>query len=145
MEIVPLDAASLPAVRRLNMAALPGPVQGNVYKDALVESECSWVALKRGKVVGAVILHSENDKACIRTLAVDAVERGQGIGRMLVEKAIETALGRNQRLYLHVQVDNQEAIELYRRLGFTVAETLTNYYRRLASPDCFVMTRDARS
>ena len=125
------------------MAALAVPVQENVYKDALVKPEFSWVAMKRGKIVGAVMLHDENDKVCIRTLAVDAVERGQGIGCMLVAKAIETASERNQSLYLHVQVDNQEAIELYRRLGFAVAERLANYYRRLACTDCFVMTRDA--
>jgi ribosomal protein S18 acetylase RimI-like enzyme len=43
--------------------------------------------------------------------------------------------------YLHVHVDNEEAIAFYRRRGFVVAETLRGYYPRLDPPDAVVLTR----
>ncbi len=48
-------------------------------------------------------------------IAVDEKTRGRGIGKMLMEKAIETALG---DVALHVESDNP-ARRLYERIGFT--------------------------
>ncbi len=48
-------------------------------------------------------------------IAVDQKTRGRGIGKTLVEKAIETARG---DIALHVEPDNP-AFRLYQRVGFT--------------------------
>ncbi len=48
-------------------------------------------------------------------IAVDQKTRGQGIGKTLVEKVIETARG---DIALHVEPDNP-ARRLYQRVGFT--------------------------
>ncbi|KAF0715794.1 Aste57867_3163 [Aphanomyces stellatus] len=146
MEFVPLDAESVAAVRRLNSAALPIPVQDHVYRDAMTPPVHSCVVTKAGKVIAAILLHEDDDTVmCIRTIAVDIGQRGQGIGRTLIEKAIEVASSTKRTLYLHVQVDNADAIRVYSAMGFNVRERLSNYYRRLACPDCFVMTRDPSS
>ncbi len=48
-------------------------------------------------------------------IAVDGKTRGRGIGKMLMEKAIQTA---NGDVALHVEPDNP-ARRLYERIGFT--------------------------
>ncbi|RHY69276.1 hypothetical protein DYB30_000640 [Aphanomyces astaci] len=145
MEIVELDATSIASVRRLNLAALPIPVQDHIYREALTPPILSWVALRDGKVLGAALVHDDDGGQagglCLRTIAVDIRARGQGIGRLLLEKVVEHASSMmpKKKLYLHVQVDNDDAIRLYQRLGFSVEQRVANYYRRVACVDCFVM------
>ena len=37
-------------------------------------------------------------------------------------------------IYLHVHVANEDALRFYERLGFTIKETLQNYYRNRVEP-----------
>jgi ribosomal protein S18 acetylase RimI-like enzyme len=143
VELKPLDASCIAAVRRLNLSALSIPVQDHVYRDALNNNAavCSWVAWKKAvQVVGAILLHEEDDRICIRTLAVDIRERGIGIGSALLAKALTSCS--SKAFYLHTQVDNTDAIQLYTRMGFRIHRRLDNYYRRLECVDCYVMVRD---
>ncbi|OQR81187.1 hypothetical protein ACHHYP_16693 [Achlya hypogyna] len=145
-EVRAVTAADIPAIRRLNMVALPIQVADHIYREALqVAGAPSWVAVHHasGAIAGAILVHQDVDtRVCIRTLAVDVRHRGQGLGLRLVTQTLEAAAG--HITYLHVQVDNTDAIALYKRAGFLVQERLTNYYRRVACPDCFIMLHNAQ-
>jgi RimJ/RimL family protein N-acetyltransferase len=58
--------------------------------------------------------------------------RGQGIGRRLLERAIEWARGSGvvTRIELHVFTRNEGAIRLYERCGFAVEGTRRRSVRR---------------
>ena len=43
--------------------------------------------------------------------------------------------------YLHVQINNEEAIRFYRQFGFVLGEVVANYYKRLAPPDAVILRR----
>ncbi|MFC6269317.1 GNAT family N-acetyltransferase [Frigoriflavimonas asaccharolytica] len=78
------------------------------------------VATLDSEIVGAVIINKTGMKDYIPEnilvyIATDATKRGQGIGRKLMEKAIETSDG---NIALHVEADNPAKI-LYEKLGFT--------------------------
>jgi ribosomal-protein-alanine N-acetyltransferase len=78
------------------------------------------VAYLESEIVGAVIINQTGMKDYIPEnilvyIATDPEKRGQGIGRQLMEKAIETADG---NIALHVEPDNP-AKRLYEKLGFT--------------------------
>ncbi|MGS0747780.1 GNAT family N-acetyltransferase [Halpernia sp. GG3] len=78
------------------------------------------VAFLEDKIVGSVIVNRTGMKDYIPEnilvyIATDAEKRGQGIGRQLMEKAIEKADG---NIALHVEPDNP-AKKLYEKLGFT--------------------------
>ena len=78
------------------------------------------VAYLDSEIVGAVIINRTGMKDYIPEnilvyIATDAERRGQGIGRKLMEKAIESAEG---NIALHVEPDNPAKI-LYEKLGFT--------------------------
>ncbi len=72
------------------------------------------------ELVGAVIMNKTGmigyiPENILVYVAVDASKRGQGIGKQLVEKAIEESKG---NVKLHVEYDNP-AKRLYERIGFT--------------------------
>ena len=78
------------------------------------------LALEDSKIVGAVVVNETGMKKFIPEnilvyIAVHEGMRGKGLGKVLMEKAIETADG---DIALHVESDNP-AKKLYERLGFT--------------------------
>ncbi|WKW47135.1 GNAT family N-acetyltransferase [Myroides sp. JBRI-B21084] len=77
-------------------------------------------ALLNNELVGAVIVNETGMKDYIPEnilvyIATDANQRGKGIGKTLMQHAIENA---NGNIALHVEPDNP-ARKLYEKLGFT--------------------------
>jgi len=75
---------------------------------------------KAGNLLGIVVVCETGMSGYIPEnllvyIAVDAKTRGRGVGKSLMEKAIETASG---DVALHVEPDNP-ARRLYERIGFT--------------------------
>lgn len=73
-----------------------------------------------GAIVGCVILNNTLMGGYIPEnilvyIAVDATQRGKGIGKKLIDKALSFTKG---NIALHVEADNP-ALKLYESLGFT--------------------------
>ena len=86
---------------------------------------CRLVAVAGGDVVGWASLHGPSPslrRAHVRQLAIALAPgwQGKGIGRRLMERLLHWADGWAGvlRIELHVHVDNEPAIALYRSLGF---------------------------
>jgi ribosomal protein S18 acetylase RimI-like enzyme len=89
--------------------------------ESLPDLDSVVVAEVEGRIVGLLALKHEtwNRRAVIWHLYVDPSVRGQGIGRALIEEAIQTAQRWSARcLWLETQNINHGAIQFYRRLGF---------------------------
>ena len=88
---------------------------------AFVACDTNWFSFVEGKVVGE-----------IHELFVHPDYRRRGIGRTLVEKAVEYARGRNRRIIgLWVGVKNFSAKEFYRKMGFIERVSLGKWTRMI--------------
>ena len=47
-------------------------------------------------------------------------------------------------VYLHVQVNNEAAINFYQHHGFQIVQRKDNYYKRIEPADAFVLQRDLK-
>ncbi|WP_414833872.1 GNAT family N-acetyltransferase [Afifella sp. YEN Y35] len=88
-----------------------------------------FVATKDGRVVGTAFSTPFGpDLATIDMIIVDNSLRGQGLGRRLVEAAIETSGSRNLRL-----VATEDGLPLYKKLGFGERGGIVQHQGKVAS------------
>ena len=112
--------SDVPAIRRLvdtyaGERILLGKATVTLYEDV----QEFWVAEADGSVVGCGALHVLwEDLAEVRTVAVDPVYRGRGVGHAILERLLATAreLGVNRVFVLTFEVD------FFRAHGFTVID-----------------------
>lgn len=83
----------------------------------------SFFALERqNETVAVATTVREDGWSGIINVAVDERHRGQGIGKLLMRHVAQHSLEQEaSRLYLQVVADNEPAVRMYRRLGFTPA------------------------
>lgn len=98
-----------------------------------IESPSARVLVAEGqdRVLGNLVLLTRKDSrtARIYSVIVDPQSRGLGLGRRLVERAIEVAkTSGRERLCLEVRADNAPACALYAQLGFHLVASLPRYY-----------------
>ena len=100
-------------------------------------------------MVGAITCKYEEDEdnkesrvVYIMTITVLKAYRRYGIGSQLLEQAIDDCKKEDvKRIYLHVLESNKSALEFYHKHGFTIKETLLNYYEDLEEPNCLVLEK----
>ena len=84
-----------------------------------------------GWVVGLIRRHPRYCTGRIYAIAVHPEARGLRLGRRLLEHALK-ALRRCgvETVFLEARIDNERAIELYRKVGFAHRHHLPHYYGR---------------
>lgn len=84
------------------------------------------VAESKQMICGFVIAGFDGHRGWIYQLAVDASQRGAGIGRLLVEQALNrlSALG-CEKVNLQVRADNKQVAAFYESLGFAVEDRIS--------------------
>ncbi len=100
-----------------------------------------WVAMQAGEITGAVASREAADEVEILNLAVAHPWRRRGIGRLLIDTALEAAIPAGaRRVFLEVRDSNAGAIAFYVRLGFAKAGRRRGYYQHPAE-DAVLLTR----
>lgn len=82
------------------------------------------------KIVGYVVtMDVDKTTGKIVSIAVRKEFRRHGIGEALLREAIKRLRVRGKtKVALEVRVSNKPAQELYKKLGFKIADTIPNYY-----------------
>ena len=128
----PSDAAAVSA-----LIGSPGVFEGTLQSpdmpvasrvDSMEKNDplaCRLVAVSGDQVVGSAGLHPVHPglrRSHVRVLGISVAAgwQGRGIGRQLLERLLAWAddWGNVLRVELHVHVDNERAIALYRSMGF---------------------------
>eukprot|EP00928_Gymnodinium_smaydae_P038404 TRINITY_DN26501_c1_g1_i1.p1 TRINITY_DN26501_c1_g1~~TRINITY_DN26501_c1_g1_i1.p1 ORF type:complete len:252 (-),score=54.58 TRINITY_DN26501_c1_g1_i1:147-881(-) len=147
--MVDLSPRLLPLVDRLHRKGLPIRYGPDFYNVALRSKPWAKVALWEGCVVGAIICQvSEETDSCVHVKTLVSAWSRRKIASQLLQAILAEARRQGlSRCSLRVHVRNESAVALYKSLGFSVRETLINYYRYSADkleapPDAFFMMRD---
>jgi ribosomal protein S18 acetylase RimI-like enzyme len=79
-----------------------------------------------GEVVGSVMVGYEGHRGWVNYLAVHPDHQGRGLGRRLMERA-EEVLGQLgcAKVNLQVRSSNEAAIGFYRRIGYSVDDSVS--------------------
>jgi len=91
--------------------------------------ETFWVYVERthgwekGPILGYIVFARDGH---IISIAVDPARRRNGIGKMLLERAINHP--RIKKVRAEVRVSNKGAQSFYEEMGFRVAGVISNYY-----------------
>lgn len=90
----------------------------------------------------------------VMTIAVLALYRRMGIGRMMMQRVLDNcervnadpcAYGyRIESVYLNVQVGNDEALRFYESFGFQVRQVLEGYYTNVEPRDAYMLEKELK-
>lgn len=121
------DVAAIAAIER---ASFPDPWSEESFRSML--AHCSFVAVDAaGVIVGYVFAVRVEDAGEILNVAVSPVHRQRGIGRRLVEHALDVLSQHGvAQVFLEVRESNAAARVLYEALGFESIGRRRRYYRR---------------
>lgn len=97
------------------------------WRFALAISE-GCVALDGAEVVGTALMTPFGSDATLNMVIVDAAQRGRGVGRALMNAAMDLAGARHLRL-----IATDEGLPLYEKLGFRAVGEIVQY-QGLAAP-----------
>ena len=88
-----------------------------------------FVAKSDGKLIGYIGVSSVFETADLLLIAVDENYRKAGVGRTLIERAVETAKSKNaERMMLEVYENNTAAKSAYLSAGFKQIAVRKDYY-----------------
>ena len=144
--------ADLEAVININRVCLPENYAAYFFIDTFnTLPETFVVAESQGQVVGYIMCRLEHGfsdlkklrfarKGHIISVAVIPNFRNIGIGHSLVEQALSAlSMHHSDECYLEVRINNVEAINLYKKMGFEITRTIPRYY--FDGFDAYVMTK----
>jgi [ribosomal protein S18]-alanine N-acetyltransferase len=98
----------------------------------LIKYSVSLVACEpEDRIIGFIIGYTSGRSGAVYTLDVHPTHRKKGVGSRLVRAMEEELHAQGARaIRLEAALENPEAIELYRKTGYTERELVRNYYGR---------------
>jgi [ribosomal protein S18]-alanine N-acetyltransferase len=141
-----LSPSDLDEIVAIEQASFTNPWTRDMYLRELQNPDVSYLYVLRTPASGIIAFCSfwlVLDEMHINNLAVLGDFRGQGVGKILLERVLIEGANRGaQRATLEVRRSNEAARRLYERLGFVVTATRPNYY---SSPpeDALILWRRA--
>ena len=137
-----LDAASpedLDAIVELERRSFSHPWSVRHFRDAMRNAPRTRVLLLREPfapgdpargIRGYSVVQAVADEMHVHNLAVDPEQRRRGLGRLLLDLALEWGRRRGaRRAFLEVRPSNAPALALYRSLGFRTLSLRRRYYQ----------------
>ncbi len=142
-EIALAEDEDVPAIVAIERAAFTDPWSPRSFREALAHSAVYFAVARRDEteVAGYVVAWFVADEGEIANLAVSPNAWGAGIGRALLDAALEEGRRRDvAAVYLEVRDSNDRARRLYRSRGFEEVGRRRRYYAQPVE-DAIVLRR----
>jgi ribosomal-protein-alanine N-acetyltransferase len=145
VEIRRLQLADLGAIEAIEQRAYPTPWSRSMFASELAKPTSICLGAFEGdRLVGYMINSRYVDAWHVMNVAVDPDYQRRGIATSLIERLFELTHDDERRGYtLEVRVSNEDAIRLYRKLGFQPRGIRRGYYTDNRE-DALIMWRDAQ-
>jgi len=138
-----MEESDLDVVMEVERESFSTPWSRGTFRGLMRRSDASlWVAEVGHCVVGYAVVWYLFQQAELGNLAVAPGCRRRGLGKRLLDWALEEARERGtERIFLEVRVSNRAAQRLYERYGFVQVGLRRRYYREPVE-DARVMSLD---
>ena len=141
-----LELRDLSAIEAIEKRAYPTPWSRSMFASELAKpSSLCLGAFEQdtGKLIGYLIISRYVDAWHVMNVAVDPDYHRRGIATALLNRLFDLTAGDERRGYtLEVRVSNQDAIDLYEKLGFESRGVRRGYYTDNRE-DALIMWREA--
>lgn len=136
--------ADLTDVVAIELRSYPFPWTHGVFSDSLEAGYRAWVAREAGEIIAYALMMVVFDEVHLLNITVAPERQGRGFGRALLTHLIADAGEQGCKfMFLEVRPSNTNALEMYRRFGFTVIGQRRGYYPAPdGREDAIVMTCD---
>lgn len=143
MQYLKMDESHIEAIADLEKMCFCDPWSLNSIASELTNPLSTWVvAVDNGIVCGYVGAQSVLDGADMMNIAVHPDYRKQGIGYALIANLIILLKAKNViTLSLEVRPSNENAINLYNKMGFKIVGRRPGYYRN-PREDAYIMRKE---
>ena len=115
----------------IEKVSFPTPWTSDAFREEVQRSFSSlWVLQDKEDVAGYICFWSMVRELHLMNIAVHPERRGEGLGRMLLNKMIAVGIGEGAECaLLEVRPSNMPARELYKKAGFREIGRRVKYYR----------------
>ena len=121
--------ADVPAVLLVEKDSYEFPWSAGNFIDSIHAGYSAWVYEVGGEIIGHAVLMMVLDEAHLLNITIAPSWRRQGLGRVLLEHAMNAARHQLARaLFLEVRPSNTTAIALYEKSGFEAIGLRKGYY-----------------
>ena len=108
------------------------------YYYQVMKKNLSYVYKNDKEVIAVCLINNIQPykEVNIDLICVKNEYQGKGLGKSLLEFCINNCINKGfYEFFLHVATTNQKAINLYKKLGFTIVKCVKNYYHLDKPPD----------
>jgi [ribosomal protein S18]-alanine N-acetyltransferase len=122
----------VPAVHEIDSLSFSLPWSERSYRFEILENPSArcWVAEVEGKIAAMLVLWFVVDEVHIATIATHPDYRQQGIGKLVLLRALREAHAEGaRRAFLEVRASNTVAQTMYLKYGFIVTGRRPRYYK----------------
>jgi ribosomal-protein-alanine N-acetyltransferase len=120
----------LPAILAIDGASFSQPWSQRSFEQCFADDKTYIVVAQSDeRILGFGVAYTVGDEGEIATLAVEAVVRGQGLGKKILQALLDFCRGCGaHKVFLEVRAGNVAAQRLYARCGFVEAGLRRRYY-----------------
>jgi len=148
IELGEITSHNLKQLRIINENVFPVTYNDKFYRDILLVGNLAKFVYCNDIVVGAVCCRKEMEDSRLRlyimTLGCLAPYRRLGIGSVMLQYVLDICHDDRaiHDVYLHVKIDNNEAIEFYKTFDFEIVGIKEGYYNDIEPPDAYVLQKN---
>ena len=97
----------------------------------MLKEDLSFICKINKQIVGFTVLtKKEKNEILIYAVFVDENHRRKGVATKLIQNSMNSArnIYKNAYFTLHVMVTNENALNLYKKIGFKITKTIPDFY-----------------